>query len=130
VGDWWRWVLRSTAVLAIGAGGALLAAHPSASFRGPGGLTKVSQADVACVSPLDRLQGDRTSSGPPRSLSTAVIQEVVLPAVAACNAATNVREHTVEALGISGVIVIGMSFAPRRRRDVASPQRFAVGQAS
>jgi hypothetical protein len=32
-----------------------------------------------------------------------------------CSAATNGREHLIDALGIGAVILIGLSFLPRRR---------------
>jgi hypothetical protein len=42
--EWWRWTLRGVDVLALAAGGVLLASHPSQTFYGGKGTRPVTLA--------------------------------------------------------------------------------------
>jgi hypothetical protein len=115
VREWWRWALRGVAVLAMAAGGLLLGLHPTATYHPPLSLdNRASQIPSAerCASPFDRIHPE------PRALAASPPPGVGLllgPAATACNAATHEREHIVEALGIGAVLLVGLSFLPRRR---------------
>lgn len=118
----WRWTLRGVAVLALVAGGVLLGLHPSASYRAPGLAGKANVASL-CWSPFNVLRGENNfyrngnytglqpwaldPNGPPNP--------GLAPALAACSAATNGREHVIDALGVGAVLLVGLSFLPRRR---------------
>jgi hypothetical protein len=110
---WWRWTLRGVAVLALAAGGVLLAVHPSASFTNPQILYPLGSGmgTTQCPSPFNRLTGGSRLL-PPGPLSAQRRNDARL---VACNAVTNDREHIVEALGGGAVLLTGLSFLPRRR---------------
>ena len=109
----WRWGSRGAAVLALIAGGVLLGLHPTATYHPLLSLDKrASQIPSAerCASPFDRLHPE------PRALAASPPPGVGLllgPAATACNAATDNREHIVDALGIGAILLVGLSFLPR-----------------
>jgi hypothetical protein len=91
-------------VLALVAGGVLLALHPSASYRLPA---------ASCASPFNRLTNNMPAWNGP-------LPYEVSQYIHACGAATNAREHIVEALGAGAVLLAGLSFLPRRRTLIAN----------
>jgi hypothetical protein len=116
--QWWRWTLRGVAVLGLVASGVFLALHPSATFRvvppkvGIIPARSVGVAGGKCFSPFNRLidyQLPRTTPPPGED------RQIAQAATSACSAATNDREHIVEALGGSAILLVGLSFLPRRR---------------
>ena len=96
---------------AVAWGVVLCIAHPIAGYHVPEYFPPVLRA--TCLSPFNRLTGEqqvklpRSEHQPPDSMSGVRAR--------ACSGATNRREHTVDALGLCAVIVIGLSFLPRRR---------------
>jgi hypothetical protein len=141
VRNWWRWTLRGLALLAFVAAGIFLGLRPVVSshvrsFRDVlTGVVIVIPAQTvtfSCLSPFDRIQGSShpvTLSRPqlPRMQITGPLTalgtnnggffnaEPLHFATRVCSAATNGREHLIDALGIGAVILIGLSFLPRRR---------------
>jgi len=103
--------------------------HPSLSthFPGYGARFPSTTLTINCPSPFDRIHGkthlSETFSPPPTGFNGLGVSPA--PAVQ-CAQATAGREHTADALGIGGVLLVGLSFLPRRRapatrRLVASP---------
>lgn len=105
----WRWTLRGVAVLALVAGGVLLALHPSANWSVTDTSISPDTATFQCLSPFNRLTSEKQLAvlSPPGALSR-VVQGL-------CANATNGREHAVEALGAGTILLVGLSFVPRRR---------------
>jgi hypothetical protein len=105
-------------VLALIAGGVLLALHPSATFRlvppkvGIIPARSVGVTSGKCFSPFNRLTDYQL---PPQTPPPGVDRQIAQAATAPCSAATNDREHIIEALGIGAVLLVGLSFLPRRR---------------
>ena len=118
MGEPWRWVLRTSGVLALVAGGVLLALHPSATFRlvppkvGIIPARAVGVTSGKCFSPFNRLTDYQL---PPQTPPPGIDRQIAQAATAPCSAATNDREHIVEALGIGAIVLVGLSFIPRRR---------------
>jgi hypothetical protein len=111
--EWWRWTLRGVAALALVAGGVLLALGPTASVVLPGPAPLGAgplYSLVRCVSPFDRIKGAQLSNGNPHE--DAFFRR---SASVTCSAAINGREHIVEALGGGAILLVGLSFLPRRR---------------
>ena len=107
--EWWRWALRGVAVLALVAGGILLTLHPTATYQAPGQTQSRTILQTNwCVSPFERLTGNNLtmSSFLARGAANPEVS-VGLATLAACNAATNDREHTSEALGIGAILLSG-----------------------
>jgi len=75
---------------------------------------------LQCLSPFDRLIGKKVqvafASGHPSQLGP-----VEVGRLAACAAATDGREHAVDALGIAAAMLVGLSFLPRRRASARQP---------
>jgi hypothetical protein len=98
-------------VLALVAGGVLLALHPSATFRVvPPFDAHPFRATSECFSPFNRVtdyQGPNNKG--------AVLPYFARPQDAACSSATTSREHVIDALGVGAVLIVGVSFLPRRR---------------
>lgn len=110
---WWRWTLRGIAILALVGGGVLLALHPNALYYPP--HSNLHGYPATCLSPFNRLTGTQQFTlpryeNPPPSVILAVRAEARV-----CSAATNGREHIVDLLGIGAVVLVGLSFLPRRR---------------
>ena len=109
--DQWRLILRGLAVAAVVWAGVLCIAQPIANYHVPTYMPPVLRA--TCLSPFNRLTGEqefkvpRFVKQPPYSMPEVRAR--------ACSSATNKREHTVDALGVGAVILIGLSFLPRRR---------------
>ena len=119
VRHWWRWVLRGLVVTALVVGVVLLPLHPSTAF-GLGDATSLASGSFpveSCYSPFNRLTGDSTPSFDVPGIPAATLKAME----AQCSGPTNEREHIVEALGIGAVILIGLSFLPRRRPVVIVP---------
>jgi hypothetical protein len=123
VRNWWRWILRGLALVALAGAGVLLALHPlpSSSTHLPGTHLTIT---ASCLSPLDQI-GGRTQSItlsplPPINRSLWFITAAV-PSDTPCRHATTGREHDAEALGIGAVILIALSFWRRRRSVVIVP---------
>ena len=99
-------------MIGLVAGGVFLALHPivtvpaSDFVSSPAGHPYFS---IQCSSPFDSL-----IPGPRHGVqySTLAYQRAI---DAACSAATNGRQHIAEALGGGAVILLGLSFLPRRR---------------
>jgi hypothetical protein len=122
VRNWWRWTLRGLAMVALIISGVLLALHPGVAVR-VGNSTSLASgtlSNVSCHSPFNRLTGLRHQfyTGPPIPKKNPLLAPWAVPA---CSSATNGREHIVEALGIGAIILIGLSFLPRRRPVVIVP---------
>jgi hypothetical protein len=105
VSNWWRWVLRGLAVIALVVGGVLLVLHPHS-------------ASMTCLSPFNRITGSQLKlpTGKRQPPSEILAWRA---AVRECSAATNGREHIVETLGAVAIVLVGLSFL-RRRRPVGS----------
>jgi hypothetical protein len=103
VREWWRWTLRGVAVLALVAGGVLVALHPVVRVPSPiiFPLGNYPAPTTQCLSPFDRLTGE--------------IGTLNRHAITVCSAGTNDREHIAEALGGGAVLLVALSFLPRRR---------------
>ena len=115
VGNSWRWTLRGLAVVALIIAGVLLALHPIVAVRVGNSTSLASGAvsNVSCYSPFNRLTGvPHPSTHPPMTRHSLLLMPWAVPA---CRVATIGREHIVDALGIGAVILIGLSFLPRRR---------------
>ena len=125
VRDWWRWALRGAAVLALVAGGVLLALHPTASYQPASDTGYPPVATTSCLSPFNRLTGYQATNHLGDLDGPYIPPQVQRAASAACSAATNDREHIVEALGIGAVLLIGLSFLPRRRVLATKPLAFS-----
>ena len=106
-------------MLPLAAGGVLLGLHPSAGFTNPQNVHPLGNgmAITQCLSPFDRLTGGSWSL-PPGPASVQHVNDVRL---VACSAVTNDREHIIDALGIGGIVLIGLSFLPRRRALATKP---------
>jgi hypothetical protein len=128
VREWWRWTLRGVAALALAAGGVLLAMHPTVSYQPPffpsadQAIPPNLRVPFLCISPFSQLTGARQvapDSPPPNAIGSPLLPAAEVAALqavsAACSAATNGREHIVEALGIGAILLVGLSFLPRRR---------------
>jgi hypothetical protein len=100
-------------VLPLACCGVLLALHPTTSYRSPilHPLGDFHAPTALCPNPFNRLAGapqfahENTSSG----------HELWMVASAACSAAADDREHIINAPGIGAVLLVGLSFLPRRR---------------
>ena len=105
----WRWALRGAAVLALVAGGVLVALHPVVRVPSPiiFPLASYPAPTTQCLSPFDRFTGE--------------IGILNRHAITVCSAATNGREHVIDALGIGAVLLVGLSFLPRRRALATKP---------
>jgi hypothetical protein len=107
------------AVAALVITGVLLVLHPSTAF-GLGNATSLASQSFpieSCYSPFNRLTGDSTPSFDVPGIPAAALKAME----AQCSGPTNGREHIVDALGIGAVILIGLSFLPRRRPVMTVP---------
>jgi len=99
VRNWWRWALRELAAVALVVGGVLL-------FQ-PLPVPSTSR----CPTPFWQVLGQTpvgNFSPPPSAKGSA-------DPVAACKNAASDREHAVDALGLTAVVLVGLSFLSRRR---------------
>lgn len=148
--DWWRWVLRGLAVVALVVSGILLVVRPnfgsglpSARVSKTGVITVIPHQLVSfsCPSTLDQIQGKTRpsltywSSGQgafvfvfePNSESSSkgggIYFKSGLPRspTRACSAATTEREHVAETFGAGVVMLVGVSFLRRRRPMAIAP---------
>lgn len=104
-----RWTFRGAAAFALVAGGVLLAVHPSASYQPTSGGPGFNPVGIAsCASPFNRLTSNTPAWNGP-------LPYQVSQYLHACNAPTTGREHIVEALGAGAILLVGLSFLPRRR---------------
>ena len=64
--EWWRWTLRGVAVLALVAGGVLVALHPVVRVPSPiiFPLGNYPAPTTQCLSPFDRLTGEMALLSP------------------------------------------------------------------
>jgi len=114
VRNWWRWTLRGLAMAAAVGGMVLLALHPSARYYVPNSSPRVSST-ATCLSPFNRLTGAQQFKLPRFERQPPELILRMRAVIRVCGAATNGREHIVDALGIGAVILVGLSFLPRRR---------------
>jgi hypothetical protein len=147
VRNWWRWTLRGLAVVALVAAGIFFGLRPVVSSHVRGfrevltGVVIVIPAQtitLSCPSPFDRVQG----SSHPVTLSHSQLRQMKFTgplkalgsngggffntepphfATMTCGTATNGREHLIDALGMGAIILVGLSFLPRRRPVVTIP---------
>jgi len=123
VRNWWRWALRGFAVLAVAAGGILIVIRPTVTYH-PTFLSPKTARDFVqqpipanlrvssgCLSPFNEVMGNTL---PREGPTDPPFQPSAFP-VAACGSATKDSEHIIEALGIGVVVLVGLSFLPRRR---------------
>ena len=115
--NWWRWVLRGLAVVALVVGAVLLFAEPTASetLRVPGSTNPVT---VGCSSPFEQFQGNVFWTSQPLQPTTETGPDTY---ALRCESAASDREHIIEALGAGAVILVGLSFLGRRRPVVTVP---------
>jgi hypothetical protein len=110
----WRWVLRGVAVLALVAGGVFLGLYPVVRIPPPIVLSAGNHypaPTTQCLSPFNRVTGE--------------IGVLNRHAITVCSAATNGQEHIAEALGFGAIVLIGLSFLPRRRALATKPLAFS-----
>ena len=122
--NWWRWVLRSLAVVALVVAGVLLALHQVEKFPGvvisysprqvvSGVIFPAETATLRCPSAYDRAHGKThifvVSISPHDSTGS-----VFVPA-SSCNPVTMDYNDAAIALGIAGGVLIALSFWRRRR---------------
>lgn len=129
VGSGWRWTLRGLALVALVISGVLLTLRliPSSTFP----LKGSKEAVIAtCLSPFDQIQGRALSEllsprpGPPYNAAWFMTGPITVWSrreVTRCAQAASDREYIIEALGIGAIILIGLSFLPRRRPVVTVP---------
>ena len=110
-------------MLALVTGGVLLALHPTASYRAPTlfPLGNSPALTAQCFSPFNRLSNYQV----PQFSGSQRVHQAMRAANAACSAATNGCEHIVDALGIGAVLLVGLSFLPRRRAQAT--ERWSIG---
>jgi hypothetical protein len=103
-------------MVALVVGGVLLALHPSVHYYLPSLSNPSPEAFVIEICPARS-----TASWAAQRLRSTLRLPTLQAAPAACSAATNGREHALEALGLGAVILVGLSFLPRRRPVVTIP---------
>lgn len=108
----WRWILRGLAVVTLVIGGVLL-------FQPVTGSNP--STELSCPTPFFQLLGQAPSGHfHPPAMKVAFANGYADP-VAACKSAASDREHIIEALGIGAVVLVGLTFLPRRRPVVTVP---------
>jgi hypothetical protein len=118
VRNWWRWILRALAVIALVIGGVLLFIQLIANenVHVPGSTEVLT---FGCSTPFQQFQGNPlwitgspTPPGPVASSDTYLLK---------CDRAGTEREHIIEALGTGAVILIVLSFWRQRRPVMTVP---------
>ncbi len=118
--NWWCWVLRGLAVVALVVGAVLLFTQPipNTSSRVTGDSHEI--VTFGCLSPFEQIRGRTLSvTGYPTPLVEAAGTDDNF--VVECKSAASDHEHIVEALGAGAVILVGLSFLGRRRPVVIVP---------